>query len=147
MNMEDVQAAIMFLMCDDEARTINLVCNRASDMPYVKRALLHSDLPVPDTMIDNMLRWGNKHIRLYHRGSEDNLYGLDPHNTFYVAYEGNTDWMTWQVREQGYIESKPNPYMETPWFNVGDIYTALVRDGKSGQHALDLLSNVTTYRL
>lgn len=141
MNANDLRVALSFLDVYKK-ETVVLQCYKVKDIPYVKRLLKH-ELGDPSAMLEtNVWRYGNKTFRIEPVSNESKLKGFEG-EVYYISYEDESDWR--EVRAQAFATHDCidlAPYMMTDTFGLGDVYTMLVRDGRTGDHALGVISNL-----
>lgn len=142
MNIDDIKTAVTFLYCDDRQQVI-LQCRYARDIPLIKRKL-SALLGAPDKVIDNTFyyRYGMNYKSLRMVPMHTDVRGYRDEDLFYVAYESNEDWQT-LASTAFWIGDRLDmgAYLLTDAFGLIDAYNMLIRDGMTGQQALDTLAN------
>jgi hypothetical protein len=142
MNLNDINTAVMFMhACDYEY--VILKCHQLKDIPYIKRHLAQT-LGEPSKVIDHTFyyRYGNDFKRFIMMPDSTETRGYKSEQVFYVAWKDDYDWAKKCAEAEYYGEHwETVPYLITSTFHIGDVYNMLIRDGMTGQQALDMLSN------
>ncbi len=95
LDVDAIKIALMFRE-EDSWPSLILVCNRRSDMPYMRRAIMEL-LGAPNSMHDNELKYEGYRIKLMNLDMPSLMFmGYDPATAFYVPYADRNE--KWQAK-------------------------------------------------
>lgn len=142
MNIDDIKTALMFLYCDDRQQIV-LQCYSVKDIPYIKRELV-TLLGQPDKTDYHTFyyRINGNYKTIHMVPILRDMRGYKNEDLFYVARTNGQDWQT--LASNGFwLDQRLDigAYLMTNAFGIIDVYNMLIRDGMTGQQALDTLAN------